>query len=255
MFRYCIGELAKRPPLIPADATMTQAADLMTQERVSCLAAMAGNKVVGFLTERELVQHLDVDMDPGTPIREFLAAASGGIPKDMPVSEAIKIMLERRVRHLPVLEKGGTLLGLVTDKELVDALAVDFMVENILCRDLMRADPFALAPEALIRDALALMRQKSIGCVLIVSEGKPVGIFTERDASAKIMGHPERLSEPLSRYMSAPVLIVPADAMVYKVILFMRQKGMRRVAVVESDGGLVGILTQQNILAYARRLG
>ena len=50
------------------------------------------------------------------------------------------------------------------------------------------------------------------------------------------------------------VIVVPASAMVYKVILHMRQKRVRRVAVVHDDGTLTGLLTQRHILAYARRL-
>ena len=55
--------------------------------------------------------------------------------------------------------------------------------------------------------------------------------------------------------MTGPVISVPLEAMVYKVIQFMRQKGVRRVAVVAADGTLAGLLSQREILAYARRMG
>ena len=255
MFKRRVGELAKRPHIMPADATVTQAADLMVRADISCLAAVTGAKVVGFLTERELVRHLDVDLDPATPIRDILSRGGIGIPKDLGVDEAIKRMLERRERHLPVVDAGGSLLGLVTDKELVDALAVDFMVESVDCRALMRADPVCMDPGQTVRTALDRMRQKNVGCVLVVEGGKAAGIFTERDALRAIMGQPERLADTVATYMSGPVVCVPVDAMVYKVILFMRQKGVRRLAVVEDDGSLAGLLTQPGILAYASRLG
>ncbi len=63
------------------------------------------------------------------------------------------------------------------------------------------------------------------------------------------------MAHPLSPHMSSPVVSVPGEAMVYKVILFMRQKGVRRVAVVGADGLLAGLLTQRDILLYARRMG
>uniref|UniRef100_I2PXE6 Putative signal-transduction protein containing cAMP-binding and CBS domains n=1 Tax=Desulfovibrio sp. U5L TaxID=596152 RepID=I2PXE6_9BACT len=255
MFQRKVGELAKRPHLVAADASVTQAAAVMAREGVSCLAAVTGAKVVGFLTERDLVRHLDVDLEPHTPIREFLSRPTGAIARDLSVSEAVKLMLERRVRHLAVVDFGGSLLGLVTDKELVDALAVDFMVESATCRQLMRPDTPALPPDRPVREALALMRLRNVGCILVVADGRPAGIFSERDATTRIMGRPERLAEPLSEHMSAPVVVVPADALVYKVILFMRQRGVRRVAAIETDGTLSGILTQQDILAYARRMG
>lgn len=255
MFKRRVGELAKRPHLVPADATVTQAADLMVRADVSCLAAVSGAKVVGFLTERELVRHLDVDLDPATPVREILSRIGRGILKDRDVDEAVKQMLEAQARHLPVVDVGGSLVGLVTDKELVDALAVDFMVESIDCRALMRADPVRLTPQQSVRLALDFMREKNSGCVLVVEDGKAAGIFTERDALRAIMGRPERLTDPVNSHMSGPVVCVPVDAMVYKVILFMRQKGVRRLAVVEADGSLAGLISQQDILLYARRMG
>ena len=255
MFKRRVGELAKRPHIVPADATVSQAADLMISADVSCLAAVTGAKVVGFITERDLVRRLDVDLDPSTSVREFIARNAGGIPKNLAVDEALKQMLERHSRHLPVVDIGGSLLGLVTARELVDALAVDFMVENAVCRDLMRTDVLVLAPERSVRDALDQMRAKSADCVLIVVAGRPMGIFSERDATAKIMGRPERLPEPLAMYMTGPVISVPLEAMVYKVIQFMRQKSVRRVAVVAADGSLAGLLSQREILAYARRMG
>ena len=255
MFKRRVGELAKRPHIVPADATVTQAADLMISADVSCLAAVAGARVMGFITERELVRRLDVDLDPGTPVREFVSRSTGGILKDLAVDEAIRRMLERHERHMPVVDVNGSLLGLVTDKELVDALAVDFMVENVDCRALMRLKPICLSPDQPVQTALDQMRAQNSGAALIVVDGKATGIFTERDALRAIMGHLERLSDPLSAYMSGPVVCVPVDAMVYKVILFMRQKGVRRLAVVEPDGRLAGLLSQQDILLYARRLG
>lgn len=256
MFKRRVGELAKRPLIVPADATVTQAADLMVRADVSCLAVVTGAKVVGFVTERELVRRLDVDLDPASPVRDVLSrTVGGGILKDLSANEAIKTMLERKVRHLPVIDVGGSLIGVVTDKELVDALAVDFMVENVDCRAVMRPTPVILSPEQSVQTALDRMRETGVGSVLVVTDGKAAGIFTERDALRAIMGLPERLADPVSAYMSRPVVSVPAEAMVYKVILYMRQKGVRRLAVTEADGRLAGVLTQPDILLYARRMG
>jgi predicted transcriptional regulator len=255
MFKHKVGELTKRPHIIAVEASVTQAADLMGREGVSCLAAVSGARVIGFLTESNLVRHFDVDVDSGAVIRELLIRPDGAIPKDMPVSEAVKLLLERGVRHLPVVDFGGSLLGLVTEKELVDALAVDFMVESAVCNQIMRHDPVATAPDTTVREVLSSMRANDADCVLVVDEGKPTGIFSERDVLTRVMGDPARLTDPVSRYMSKPVVSVPSSAMVYKVILYMRQKNVRRVAVVETDGTLAGLLSQRDILTYARRIG
>jgi len=255
MFKQRVGELAKRPHIVAAEASVTQAADLMAREGISCLAAVSGAKVVGFLTENNLVRHFDVDLDLDASIRDFLTRPEGAVAKDMRVSEAVKLLLERAVRHLPVMDFSGSLLGLVTEKELVDALAVDFMVEDAVCSDLMRRDPVTLPADRSVREALALMREKNADCLLALNADKPAGILSERDVLSRIMGFPERLTAPVSRHMTAPVISVPTTAVVYKVILFMRQKGVRRVAVIHENGSLAGMLSQRDILVYARRIG
>ncbi len=254
MFKQRVGELAKRPHIVAADAPVAQACDVMAREGVSCLAAVRGARVVGFVTEGALIRRLDVDLDPAAPVHDFFIPIAASAPRDLAVSEAVKTMLEHRQRLLPVTDLGGGLLGVVTERELVDALAVDFMVENVACRTIMRTDPVTLAPTRPVREALSLMRLKSADCVLAVEAGRPVGIFSERDASVRLLGRPERLAESLAGHMSAPVIGVPVEAMVYKVILFMRQKKVRRLAILEADGSLAGLLTQRDILSYSRRM-
>lgn len=254
MFKQRVGELAIRPHIVAADASVAQACDAMARSGISCLAAVRGARVVGFLTETNLVRHLDVDLDPAATIEDFLVRPTGGISKDKPVQEAVKVLLERHERHLPIVDHGGSLLGLVTEKELVDALAVDFMVENATCHMLMRRDPLTADMATSVRTALGNMRQNDAECVLVLADGRPVGLFSERDAIVRVMGRQERLEQPLSQHMTAPVVSVPGEAMVYKVILFMRQKGVRRVAVVTAAGALAGLLTQRDILLYARRM-
>lgn len=254
MFKRRVGELVKRPAFVPLDATVAAVAAAIAAMDVSCLAVVTDRKVVGFVTEHGLCRHLDVDVDAATPVCEILMRCVTSVPKTMFVDDAVTLMLERQTRHLIVLEPDGSMCGLVTDKDLVEALAVEFMVENSICQEFVRPTQAVLPPERSIRDTLALMRDKDLDAVLAVSGDKPVGIFTDRDATIKILGHPERLTEPLSLHMSIPVVCVPMTAMVYKVILFMRQRGVRRVAVLDAEGTLAGLLGQQHILAHARRM-
>jgi len=255
MFKRTVGELAKRPVLVTTGTSVAEAAAAMAHHGVHILAVLAGRSIVGFITERDICQHLDVDLEPCMPVGELLDRSMPAVPRAMRVDEAVKLMLEKHARHLLVLERtGGNLLGLITDRELVDALAVDFMVENVTCQDLVRPDTVVAAPDESVRTGLARMREHDVGSLLILDGGRPTGMFTERDAITKILGHPERLAAPLARYMASPVICVPTGAMIYKVILYMRQKGVRRMAVIAEDGNLAGILTQRHILAYARRL-
>jgi len=254
MFKRKVGELARRPGLIAIDATVTAAAAAMACQDVDCLAVVSGRKVVGFVTEPDLCPQLDVDLEESAPVAEVLTRAVGLVSSALGVDDAVRAMLEQHRRHLIVQTPTGAMCGIVTDKELVTALAVDFMVENVLCQNLVRPDTAVVAPETSVRDTLRLLRARDADSVVAVRTQMPVGIFTERDAISKVLGFPDRLTAPLSRVMTSPVISVPGTAMLYKVILYMHQKEVRRVVVVHGDGTLAGLLTQHHILAYARRL-
>jgi len=107
--------------------------------------------------------------------------------------------------------------------------------------------------ERSITQAAEIMREYHVGDVVIckVKYGKqvPVGIFTDRDIALEIVAKgtdPESIS--VSDAMSFDLTTVTEDDDLMHVIEVMRDKGIRRVPVVDVDEALVGILTVDDIL-------
>jgi len=104
-----------------------------------------------------------------------------------------------------------------------------------------------------ITEAAAVMRKYHVGDVVICKAkyGKqyPVGIFTDRDIALEIVANgtdPE--SVRVGDAMSYDLITVGEDDDLMHVIEVMRDKGVRRIPVVDPDGALVGILTVDDIL-------
>jgi CBS domain-containing protein len=104
-----------------------------------------------------------------------------------------------------------------------------------------------------ITEAAQIMREYHVGDVVICKarNGKqvPVGIFTDRDIALEIVAKgtdPESIS--VSDAMSFDLTTVTEDDDLMHVIEVMRDKGIRRVPVVDVDEALVGILTVDDIL-------
>ena len=107
--------------------------------------------------------------------------------------------------------------------------------------------------ERSITQAAEIMREYHVGDVVIckVKYGKqvPVGIFTDRDIALEIVAKgtdPESIS--VSDAMSFDLTTVTEDDDLMHVIEVMRDKGIRRVPVVDADEALVGILTVDDIV-------
>lgn len=109
---------------------------------------------------------------------------------DTPVREAVRLMRKRGIRHLPVLDGEGRLIGIVTDRDLrhvIFDVALGRVGEDseggddLPVRDVMTWGVVTVAPKADLRAAIAVMRERRLGALPVVEAGRVVGILTERD--------------------------------------------------------------------------
>lgn len=107
--------------------------------------------------------------------------------------------------------------------------------------------------ETTVNEAAKLMRQQHVGSVVVVEERKgvrvPVGIVTDRDLVLEVMA-PELAQMVITvGDIMEPKLVTVQDGMgIYESIRYMRVEGVRRLPVVDSRGGLIGILALDDLL-------
>lgn len=104
-----------------------------------------------------------------------------------------------------------------------------------------------------ISEAAQLMRQHHVGDVVVVEERGgariPVGIVTDRDLVVEIMAPAiDQMVITVGDIMVPELVTVKENAGLFETIEYMRAKGVRRVPVVDKGGGLVGILTLDDLL-------
>ena len=126
-------------------------------------------------------------------------------------------------------------------------IARNLKIESVL--RLHPTPPWQVAPTQTVAEAVALMREKSVGCVLVVHERKVVGIFTERDLLRRVMALGKPLSGPVSQSMTRePVTVHPKDP-IATAIRRMEEGGYRHLPVMMDDKP-VGILSVKRIVHY-----
>jgi CBS domain-containing protein len=91
-------------------------------------------------------------------------------------------------------------------------------------------------PTATVYTALQLMAEKEIGALLVLAEGKLVGIFSERDYARKVILHGKSSAETLvSEIMTPDVVTVRPDQTIADCMALMTEKRFRHLPVVEGD--------------------
>ncbi len=103
------------------------------------------------------------------------------------LKEALKLISDNRIRHLPVVSAEGKLVGIVTDRDLRDAKPSNLEAErinllsNIQVNKIMKTNPITAHPLDTIDDAARLLYSNKIGCLPVVTEETIVGIITHGD--------------------------------------------------------------------------
>ncbi|MGA9537360.1 MAG: CBS domain-containing protein [Desulfobacterales bacterium] len=109
------------------------------------------------------------------------------------VFDAYEKMSHNRIRHLPVIDADGRLIGIVTDRDIRSALpygklkgpaltAKTEKVKDLKVKDIMTTEPKTIGPHHTIQDALVLIQELRVGALPVVDkEGKLKGILSVRD--------------------------------------------------------------------------
>jgi CBS domain-containing protein len=97
------------------------------------------------------------------------------------------------ISGMPVADRDGTVVGVVTEYDLVDALVAGKQLEGLKACDIMSRKPITLDAGADLGEALRLFEEKHIIRIAITEEGKLVGILSRADALRGILDEPEFL--------------------------------------------------------------
>ena len=102
------------------------------------------------------------------------------ISKEASIQEAMALMKQQSVRHLPVVDQKMILLGWITDADLRGVLIAS-MLEELTLEDVMIRKPFTIHPEMALEDAARILLDKRVGGLPIVKNGTLVGVITVTD--------------------------------------------------------------------------
>jgi CBS domain-containing protein len=103
-------------------------------------------------------------------------------PDDL-VDLAASVMEWEHIKHVPVEDDEGRLVGLITHRDLLRLVARGRHRDDsaTVVRDLMVKDPVTVSPDTSTLDAIHRMREHNVGCLPVVDDGKLVGIITQAD--------------------------------------------------------------------------
>lgn len=115
--------------------------------------------------------------------------------------------------------------------------------------EIMTRDVVTVTPDDTVETAVRVMIDHEIGSVVVVEKDAPLGLFTERDLTRKILETPDLLHRRVGDVMSSPVVSTEPGVEIVEAFDLMTSKNIRRLPVVEG-GRLVGIVTERDLIKW-----
>ena len=111
-------------------------------------------------------------------------------------------------------------------------------------------DLVACEIDATLAEALHVMQEKSVGCLVVLEGGTLRGIFTERDVVTRVLGKVDSLEVPLSDYMTPDPSTARLDEPIHLILARMNQGGMRHLPVLDTSDRPVGTISVKRAVHF-----
>lgn len=238
---------------VPADYPVHWALTTMRGQRISALVVVDGGRAVGIFTERDAVRFAAQHRDAETvPVSEAMRTPPLTAPADMDFHDAFRLITEHGVRHLIVTDDSNPVAGIVSEADIVSRLASIESLAGVAVDEVMTRGPVTLPEDERVREAVRLMANRHLGCIVVERHGRPVGIVTERDLVRLGDEGIDVVLTRISQIMSHPVQTVTGGTPLLDAVARMDQAQTRRLVVVDADGHTAGIVTRHDIVKALR---
>lgn len=133
MLNTPVSALVQRPPFrIQRGSPLSEALAMLRTRRTRCLVVMDGERVMGLLTDRDLVEKcFHEGLKEDTPVETLMDSPIVSVTPQTPILDALRIVDQERIRHLPLIEEDGTLRAVIRGRDLMEYLA-ESMPELVL---------------------------------------------------------------------------------------------------------------------------
>jgi len=253
----------KRKLIIDKDQLVTDALNLMNKHDLSMLLCVNKGKLVGMITERDIADRLGSiktkQLKPSSIHISGVMTYNPRVVSDITIEEAAELMIRHKITGLPVIVD-NELIGFISQNEII-SLCTRFTTFPI--KNLMSPVKIEIFPDDRLIHARKLMFENNFGSLLVIEQGKVVGVISEGSLArgfAKFREEvPARHQEERIRYLLVQDAMkqldehLSPDSTIADAANMMLEKGVRALPILDEEGKLIGIITKGDLTRFVAR--
>ncbi len=224
----------------------------------SCALVVENGKLQGLLTERDIVKLSAAGRDlVSVAIADVMTQPVISLPfrSGQTILTALTLLQHHQIRHLPVLDPQGKLVGLITPHSIRRVLKPANLLKMRRVSEVMTTEIVSALSTASVLNITQLMTDHRASCVVILDAKTqaqdnpyPLGIITERDIIQFQILQLDLSQIQVRTVMSTPLFLAQPSDSLWEAHQSMQLRRVRRLGVVNDQGGLMGLITQTHFL-------
>ena len=111
-----------------------------------------------------------------------------------------------------------------------------------------RRELVTVTPDSSAEDVARIMRARHVGAIIVVENGRPLGIVTDRDLVVRLLADGWTHSAPVRAVMTRELILAHVDDAIDHAFFTMRKYGIRRLPIVDASGSLIGMVALDDLL-------
>jgi len=237
---------------VEAGETVAAMIERMKQDHVTHVVVLGQGKPVGMFTERDLARLIHQRIERDQPVSEVMSAPVVVVPAALGFRSAYIQLCLSRLRHVVVVESDGKVVGVAAERDFLGHLGMELYQRVRSLRGQIDTGVPQLSPDRPIIEVIDTMIHERRGCVLVVEDGRLLGLFTEHQVPTILARHLDEAGVTLGEVMLTDILPVSEEASVADVVAQLVTERIGYVVVTKEGGEIVGAIAQTRLLESVR---
>jgi len=188
-----VNTLMRPAPTVTMNDPLSKVARLMIESEIRQLPVYSGEKLVGIVTDEEIIHGAVIGKWGNTKVEEVMTKKTFVVEEDESVGTVLSLFRENGISHAPVVSN-GKLVGIVSIHDIIEHIfqprqrqtvgeivGEKVPVLSIPTKGIMAKPVITVLPENKLKDAAKKMHEFDISSLVVVRKRRPVGIVTKRD--------------------------------------------------------------------------
>jgi len=188
-----VKTLMRPAPKVDPSVSISKAAKLMIESGIRQLPVFEGKKLLGFITDEDIIHRAVTQQWGNTKIQEIMTKAPHTIEANRSVGAVLSLFREQGISHVPVIDS-GKLVGMISIQDIIthvfqpqrrqtlgEIVGEKSPTLNIPAKGIMSRPPITVQAEASLNEAEKKMHKHDISCLPVLSQERLIGIVTKLD--------------------------------------------------------------------------